>query len=174
MTVKGDAVNGKLRVLYPLPTATDNSGQAPSVVCTPTSGTDFVVGDTTVTCTATDAANNERVRSFVLTVVDNNAPSFTLAPGATFSVNVSGADAISAGSLALHSDPTPLGDFPVADDGTIKATAIVPTGFPLGSHTLTLLAPDENGNPILWEWAVTVVPPTVDTATPPTTAGTPA
>jgi hypothetical protein len=38
-------------------------------VCTPASGSLFPVGDTTVTCTATDAAGNKRTGTFVVTVL---------------------------------------------------------------------------------------------------------
>jgi predicted extracellular nuclease len=45
-------------------TATDNSGATPSVTCTPASGSTFAIGDTKVTCSATDAAGNTASTSF--------------------------------------------------------------------------------------------------------------
>lgn len=56
-------------VNYPAPTATDNCG-APTVVCTPPSGSAFSLGVTTVTCTATDAAGNTASCSFTVTTFD--------------------------------------------------------------------------------------------------------
>ena len=47
--------------------ATDASGE-PTVSCTPASGSTFAVGQTTVTCVATDAAGNATTKSFVVTV----------------------------------------------------------------------------------------------------------
>jgi streptogramin lyase len=49
-------------------TATDNSGVAPTVSCTPESGRTFAIGSTPVNCTATDAARNSATGSFTVTV----------------------------------------------------------------------------------------------------------
>ena len=48
--------------------ATDSVDPAPAVTCTPASGTLFPIGDTTVTCTATDASGNVATASFVVHV----------------------------------------------------------------------------------------------------------
>jgi probable HAF family extracellular repeat protein len=48
--------------------ATDNVDPSPVVECSPASGTVFPVGNTTVTCTATDASGNHASASFVVTV----------------------------------------------------------------------------------------------------------
>jgi DNA-binding beta-propeller fold protein YncE len=49
-------------------TATDDTDASPAVLCTPASGSRFAVGDTTVTCTATDAAGNVAKKTFVVHV----------------------------------------------------------------------------------------------------------
>jgi hypothetical protein len=49
-------------------TATDTCDDAPVVVCEPASGSEFPVGTTTVTCTATDALGNESTCTFDVTV----------------------------------------------------------------------------------------------------------
>lgn len=49
-------------------TALDDLDPAPSVVCVPPSGSLFLPGTTTVTCTATDAAGNQTVCTFPVTV----------------------------------------------------------------------------------------------------------
>jgi hypothetical protein len=56
-------------VTFPPPVATDN---CPGVVasCVPPSGSAFPVGQTTVTCTATDASGNTAQCSFVVTTFD--------------------------------------------------------------------------------------------------------
>ena len=46
-------------VTWPLPTATDETDPSPSVACAPPSGSAFPIGNTTVTCTATDASGNQ-------------------------------------------------------------------------------------------------------------------
>ncbi len=56
-------------VNYATPTATDNCAVA-SVVCNPPSGSVFAVGQTNVTCTATDTAGNMATCTFKVTVFD--------------------------------------------------------------------------------------------------------
>ena len=68
-------------VTYPVPVGGDNSGSV-SVVCTPPSGSLFAVGDTPVTCTATDPAGNTTVSSFTVTVT---GPGVLPATGSTTS-----------------------------------------------------------------------------------------
>ena len=55
-------------VQYPAPTATDNAPGAVSINCSPASGSSFAVGDTTVTCTATDVSGNSATAGFRVTV----------------------------------------------------------------------------------------------------------
>jgi hypothetical protein len=50
------------------PTATDNFDPNPTVTCDHGPGTTYPLGTTTVTCTATDAAGNQSVQSFTVTV----------------------------------------------------------------------------------------------------------
>ena len=50
------------------PTATDDVDPAPTVGCTPPSGSAFDLGTTTVTCTATDATGNSSAATFDVTV----------------------------------------------------------------------------------------------------------
>jgi N-acetylneuraminic acid mutarotase len=55
---------------YSLPTASDEGGETPEVVCAPASGTTFAIGTTTVTCTATDTddLNSPVTATFAVTV----------------------------------------------------------------------------------------------------------
>jgi hypothetical protein len=55
-------------------TATDDVDPNPVVVCVPPSGTTFPLGDTVITCTATDASGNVSVGTFTKTVVDTTPP----------------------------------------------------------------------------------------------------
>jgi len=52
---------------YPV-TVTDGTDPAPSWSCVPASGSVFPIGDTTVTCTATDASGNSASAAFVVRV----------------------------------------------------------------------------------------------------------
>jgi hypothetical protein len=56
-------------------TATDNCAPAPTVTCTPPSGSTFPIGTTTVTCTAMDAGSNSANCPFTVTVT---GPSITV------------------------------------------------------------------------------------------------
>ena len=57
-------------------TATDNCGDV-TVVCDPLSGSMFPVGETTVTCTATDEFDNTADTLFTVTVEDTELPAIT-------------------------------------------------------------------------------------------------
>ncbi len=59
-------------------TATDNCTALVPVVCTPASGSTFAIGVTTVTCVATDAANNTSSCNFTVTVSDSPRPTMTI------------------------------------------------------------------------------------------------
>ena len=58
---------GTAVVTYTLPTASDAVGVT-SMACSPPSGSTFVLGTTTVICTARDAAGNTATKSFTVTV----------------------------------------------------------------------------------------------------------
>jgi len=62
-------------------TATDLVDPSPVVSCSPSSGSTFGIGPTTVTCTATDSAGNIATASFEVTVTERVGPSgFVLSP----------------------------------------------------------------------------------------------
>ena len=55
-------------VTLPYISATDDSGETPSVACTPASGGNFNVGTNTVTCNATDSSDNTGMCTFLVNV----------------------------------------------------------------------------------------------------------
>jgi hypothetical protein len=56
-------------VNYTLPIATDDRDESITVTCTPVSGSTFMLGDTTVSCSATDASGNHAIdTTFTVTV----------------------------------------------------------------------------------------------------------
>jgi hypothetical protein len=61
-------------VSYELPNATDAVDGPVNVTCTPASGTLFALGETNVTCGASDSAGNIASSIFTITVVDTTAP----------------------------------------------------------------------------------------------------
>lgn len=70
-------------VTYPTPVVTDNCDPSPTIICTPSSGSIFLLPpevSTTnyvVTCVAQDAAGNTNVCSFTITVQDTLPPEFS-------------------------------------------------------------------------------------------------
>src|SRR5581483_4525607 len=70
-TVNAAAGASTAVVNYPAPVATDNQPGV-TVNCTKASGSSFNVGNTTVTCTATDTSNNTASCSFNVNVVGSN------------------------------------------------------------------------------------------------------
>jgi uncharacterized protein YjbI with pentapeptide repeats len=128
--------NGAI-VNYPLPPVTDNIGVVPgSETCTPTSGSQFLFGDQTVTCSAKDAAGNVGSASFILTVRDTTPPTVIPPPDIT---------KVSTGTLT----PVTLGTATASDtvSGTLTPTNNAPLGgFPVGTTIVTWSATDGSGN----------------------------
>jgi len=140
-------------------TATDAVDPNPVVVCTPPSGSTFPLGDTVVTCTATDASGNVSQGTFTKTVVDTTPPDLDTPPdtineatgpdGATLEFVATATDAV---------DPNPV------------VVCAPPSGstFPLGDTVVTCTATDASGNVSQGTFTKTVL----DT-TPPVAACTP-
>ena len=88
-----DAGRDTATVAYPLPEASDPSGVATgSIACTPGPGSEFPVGDTTVTCRARDTVGNESTAKFRMTVARTVAalPADPLGPEAPASPSAPG------------------------------------------------------------------------------------
>jgi hypothetical protein len=68
-------------VLYSVPTAMDNCPGLGLVSCSPSSGSTFPKGTTSVNCSVTDASLNNSTCSFSVTVNDTQAPVITCPPG---------------------------------------------------------------------------------------------
>ncbi len=125
----------------------DVDGPLP-VTCDADSGSVFPVGDTTVTCSATDAAGNEGGNAFTVTVEDTTAPTVTVAADGT-------ATATSAAGAVVSYDA------PTADDlvdGAVAASCDKESGsvFALGTTTVTCTAEDRAGNQGTGSFTVTV------------------
>lgn len=86
MTVEATSASGAIVTFTP--TATDNVDVTVTVVCIPASGSQFALGTTQVTCSATDAAGNAALPvTFNVTVQDTTAPIITLTGNAPYFVN---------------------------------------------------------------------------------------
>ena len=126
-------------------TATDAADPAPTVTCTPASGSVFPLGSTSVTCTATDASSNQSEASFDVTVADEAVPVFTVVPPAPVRLTA-GADGTA--TLDFEDVVTATDNVDAAplvscrtDTGLVSGNAL-----PVGSHVVTCSATDSAGN----------------------------
>ena len=119
------------------PTARDAIDGAVTPSCTPSSGSLFAVGTTTVTCNATDSRKNTSKTSFAVTVKDRTAPALTLPASVDYEATSS------AGALVLFnataSDGVDGKLTPVCDPGSGRT-------FSIGSHMISCTAQDKAGN----------------------------
>ena len=138
-------------------TASDVVDLTVPVTCDYPTGSVFHVGDTTVSCTATDAHGNTTPGHFTVTVTDTTGPVLTL-PG-----NLSEEATKSTGSdiaySVLASDLV---------DGTVATSCDPANGtFAIGTTTVTCTATDTHANTTTGSFTVTVV----DTTAPLFSAG---
>ncbi|KAG2487770.1 hypothetical protein HYH03_013615 [Edaphochlamys debaryana] len=127
--------------------------------CVPPSGSTFALGETTVTCNATDAAGNTGSAKFKVYVVDTTPPFFTsttIAPITGPSTSAAGAivsfalpDATdTVGPVTVTCWPAPDSPFPMG--ATVVSCSVVDgagnTGMETASFTVTVTSPCD-GNP---------------------------
>ncbi len=149
--VTADAANASgATVTYINPTATDAVDPNPQVNCTPASGSTFGPGDTTVTCTATDAAGNKATSAFKVTVADKTAPVIDSHADIT-GIQATGPD----GATVTYTKPTATDN--VDTSVTVNCLPASGTKFKLGDTTVTCSAQDAAGNKATSTFKVTVV-----------------
>jgi hypothetical protein len=131
-------------VTYSPPGVSDNCTAAPALspACSPTSGSTFPKGTTTVLCTVLDPAGNQASCAFTVRVDDTQPPVFTSCPANVY-------------TAANASCPFPASKvisyvYPSATEncGGLAVTCNPPTGstFPVGSTTVNCAATDGAGN----------------------------
>lgn len=143
-------------VIYTMPTAVDDQDGPRPVSCSPDPGSTFPLGDSTVTCTATDSGGNTGQATFVVTVRDTTPPSL-LVPAehsiyATSVLGVSDSDPgviafVRAASAADIVDPSPV----VGSD--------LHSFLPVGPTVIRFFAHDFSGNSTTHDVVLTVLPP---------------
>lgn len=118
-------------------TATDAVDGAIEATCVPASGSQFALGSTSVTCSATDANGNPGSSAFTVTVKDTTAPS--LAERDDITAEATGP------STVVEFEPIAASDLV---DGDITATCVPESGtsFVVGSTTVTCSAVDTRDN----------------------------
>src|SRR5205085_6043104 len=129
VTVNAAAGASSATVSYPAPVATDNQPGV-TVSCNKASGSSFNVGNTTVTCTATDTSNNTASCSFNVNVVGSNSMHFS---SATYSGTESGCS--SATFTIVRDNPTASGTASI-DVVTSDGTAVQKNDYGFTSATV--------------------------------------
>jgi hypothetical protein len=146
-------------VAYTSPTASDAVDSAPTVICEPASDGRFALGDTTVTCNATDAAGNHATPTTFKVTVQDTAP--VIASHDDVTAEATSKD----GALVSYTAPATTD----AVDGSGTATCAPASGstFALGDTMVTCNAADKAGNQAT---PTTFVVHVVDTTPPVITA----
>jgi hypothetical protein len=128
------------------PTATDLvSGDRP-VTCDAVSGSTFPLGESTVKCSATDAAGNNTYGAFTVTVGDHTAPKLSLLNAQAEATKPAGADVSYSASASDIVD----GNRPVDCSPASGST------FPIATTTVGCSASDTRGNTAEGSLEVTV------------------
>lgn len=127
-------------VTYAAPTVSDNCSGVGTPSCTPTSGSTFPKGTTTVNCSVTDAANNSNSCSFTVTVNDTenptiSCPSNIIVPAATGQCQ----------AVVTYAAPSVSDNCPGVGTPTCSP---LPSGstFPVGTTTITCTVMDAANN----------------------------
>jgi hypothetical protein len=130
-------------------TATDNCPGV-TVTSSPPSGSQFPVGVTTVTSTATDAAGNQATCTFTVTVTDREAPVIICPPNIVTNLEPGQCARIVTFALPTATDNCGgnvlLASFPVSG-----------TSFSKGTNTVFVQGTDAAGNRAVCSFTVTVV-----------------
>ena len=146
VTKEGNVLGGyQGDAAYTPPTATDlvDSGVIPD--CVPGPGAKFDLGNTEVTCTATDTRSNTATKKFTVTVRDRTEPVFLVEPQ---DVTVQAAN-VNTGTPATNSCIQEFLNAPTAYDevdGNRPVTHNAPDQFRIGDTEVTFTASDESGN----------------------------
>jgi HYR domain-containing protein len=142
-----DSTSNAGRMVTYAASATDLVSGTVAVSCSVPSESVFPIGQTTVTCTAKDAAGNTASRSFPVTIVDVSAP--TLAIPTVLSVDAtssSGAMVTFAANATDYAPAAPL----------VSCTPQSGTTFAIGVTTVRCSAEDAVGNRASGQFSVTV------------------
>lgn len=147
VTVQATSAAGAT-VVFTSPSTSDAVDGAGIAVCSPLSGATFPIGNTAVTCTATDAHGNAAVPvAFVVHVVDTTAPTLSLPA----SMNLQTADpaGLVVNFVATATDIV---------DGSVAVTCVPASGtlFHVGVTTVNCAATDAHGNNAGGSFSVTI------------------
>jgi hypothetical protein len=144
-------------VTYAMPGVSDSVDATVDGVCTPVSGTVFALGDTVVSCTATDDSGNTAATTMTVTVRDTTPPS--IAPFADISL----VGLAPSGARATWSETATD-----TVDGLVAVTCTPASGstFAYGATSVTCQATDAAQNSSVASFTVTVIDATPPVVTP--------
>lgn len=133
---------------------TANDCQLASLTFSPASGSEFPIGTTTVTITATDVSGNQSTKTFTVTVKDTEAPVVHVANIVMDSTpGTCGADV----TFAATADDCSAVTFAYSLNATYSPAISSGAHFPLGTTTVYVKATDAQGNVSTATFTVTVV-----------------
>jgi len=148
INAEASSSNGAI-VTYALPTAVDGAGAPLAVSCAPASGTQFDLGSTPVSCTATDAGGRTASMHFRVVVADHVAPVFSRVPQ---NMTVQATSSKGVNLTILPPTATDLVSGAVA----VKCSPSLDRRFEVGVTTVTCKARDDAGNDAAVSFTVTV------------------
>jgi hypothetical protein len=152
ISVSTDAGENYATVSWTEPTSNDNVGVT-SFTSNHAIGSQFPLGNTTVTYTATDAVGNTENASFTVTVNDTEKPTITGMPS---NISVS-TDAGENYATVSWTEPTSNDNVGVT---SFTSNHAIGSQFPQGNTTVTYTATDAAGNTETASFIVTVTPST--------------
>ncbi len=142
-------------VTYVTPAGSDNCPGV-TVSCSPSSGSTFSKGTTTVTCTATDASSNTASCSFTVTVNDNQPPIISCPSNVSVTGNIFGSCSANVNpGTATATDNCPG----VVVVGVRSDSQPLNSPYPQGTTTIMWTATDTSGNTATCSNTVTVTNP---------------
>ena len=153
-TVEADGPGGT-KVSFTV-TASDGGGSLlpGAVTCNPASGSQFALGKSTITCTATDAVGNKGTKSFDVTVVDTTPPAIN-APDASFTATDATGVARSDKDVAAYLAGITASDLVSG----VTLTTNTPEKLPIGVTKIVVKARDAAGNQAQKTVTLTVLEP---------------
>lgn len=146
VTVEATGPDGAVAT-YDAATASDLYDGPVEASCLPASGSMFAVGDTTVTCSATDSSGNESSGEFTVSVVDTTPPDVDVPDDLT--AEATGPDGAAVSFSVTATDLV---------DGATDVTCDHQSGdvFPLGTTTVTCTSTDAHDNEGTGSFTITV------------------
>ncbi len=156
LTIEAQDSSGAV-VNYLAPSVSDIVDLTPSVTCWPASGSVFPLGDTVVSCTATDSSGNVSNSTFTVTVTDTTAPDITCPADLMVEAQDSN------GAVVTYSSPV-VSDG-VGSNPTVICEPASGSVFAIGSTVVNCTAIDSSGNVSNCSFTIQVIdttPPTID------------